>query len=304
MPLHPQARMFLMNLAALDRPPWEEMPVDEARSTFNSLVEAFGEGPEMDSISDESVEEVAVRVYRPKSESLGAIVYFHGGGWVLGNLNTHDTLCRRIAKESHSTVVAVDYRLSPEHRYPAALDDCFSVTKWVSQNLEALGIPNGKVIVAGDSAGGNLAAAVALRARDERAFDIALQVLIYPVIEPNFESGSYTDFAEKHGLTRKTMQWFWEQYLGVRQAATEYAVPSNCSLDGLAAAHVITAEYDVLRDEGEAFAKKLSAANVPTTFKQYDGMLHGFLHFAGVFDDGYEAAIELGEVVRTALANS
>ena len=304
MPLHPQARMFLMNLAALGRPPWEDMPVAEARETFNSLEQAFGDGPEMASISNQTAGDVAVRIFRPKGNPVGVIVYFHGGGWVLGNLDTHDTLCRRIAKESNSTVVAVDYRLSPVHRDPAALDDCYLATEWVSQNLAELGVPDGQLVVAGDSAGGNLAAAVSLRARDQKAFEIALQVLIYPVIEPHFETESYTAFAEKHGLTRKTMQWFWEQYLGPQSTAVEYAVPSNCELQGVAAAHVVTAEFDVLRDEGESFAEKLTAAGVPTTTKRYDGMLHGFLHFAGVFDDGYEAAIELGDVVRTALKRS
>lgn len=300
MTLHPQSKLFVDVIKQQDRPGWEEMPLAESRKLFAGFQSAFGIGPEMFSVEDSTLEHVPVRIYRPSDAAvLPGIVYYHGGGWVIGDLETHDTLCRRVAQESGCAVIAVDYRLAPEHSYPAAVDDCFAVTKFVHRNASKMGIDAEKIIVAGDSAGGNLAAAVALKARDEAGPSLAMQVLIYPVIDPNCNTGSYRSFAVEHGLTAKTMQWMWQQYFNDSVAAdSKYVVVAENDLSDLPPAHVITAEYDVLRDEGLQFEQQLSAAGVPTTSKQYAGMLHGFIHFSALFDDGILAIQEIGELIR------
>ena len=282
MPLTTQAQAFLDALAEQDRPPWEELSPQEGREFFNGLGDIFGEGPELDYVEDKVIPgDVSIRVFRDDADTpRPAVMYFHGGGWVLGNTETHDALCRRIAKSSGCAVISVDYAISPENRFPKALEDCFAATTHVADSAGEFGIDPDRIAVAGDSAGGNLAAALTLKIRDEGGPAVNLQVLIYPVIEPDFQSESYRQFATEHGLTRTTMQWFWDQYLG-DQPAGPLAAPSRAaSHTGLPAAHVITAEYDVLRDEGEAYARQLEAAGVPTTCKRYDGNLHGFVHFA------------------------
>ncbi|MBC8354645.1 MAG: alpha/beta hydrolase [Planctomycetes bacterium] len=292
-------RSFLDDVAAQNRPGWETMPPSEGRALFASFTAVFGDGPELHRVEDRTIaEHVRVRSYWPSdADNLPVVVYFHGGGWVLGNLDTHDTLCRRLAREAGCVVVAVDYRLAPDAKFPAAFDDSYAATAYVSECADEFNIDPSRIVVAGDSAGGNLAAAVAIRAAELGSPGIQAQVLIYPVVEPNFETESYLAHAEGFGLSRKTMMWFWEQYLGGESdAANPYAVPSLATnLSKVPPAHVITAEYDVLLSEGEAYADRLQAAGVPTTIRPYDGMIHGFLHFAGVFDVGRQAVSELAE---------
>lgn len=302
MPLHPQAQFFLKAIAEQNPPGWDELPPAEGRQIFAGFNQLFGDGPEIYRIEDlKMAGSVPVRIYRPSSKvNLPVIVYFHGGGWVLGNIETHDTLCRRLAEVSGSIVVSVDYRLAPEHPFPAAFEDCFEVTNYVSKNASRFGINPSKIAVCGDSAGGNLAAAVALKVRDEACFQLDSQWLIYPVIEPNFESVSYQQFADNHGLTRHIMKWFWDQYVpDLKNRLLHYAAPIAAkSLVGLPYSYVLTAEYDVLRTEGEKYAKRLRDANIPTDLVQYHGALHGFLHFAAAFDDGQRALTELGLAMR------
>ncbi len=304
MPLTRQAQAFIDALAQTNPPGWHEMSPQEAREIFAGFSDRFGHGPELARVEDQIINDrIRVRLYSDSDSGspVPAVMYFHGGGWVLGNLQTHDALCRRLAKHSGCLIVAVDYSLAPEHRFPHALDDCFRATSFVANQAERLGAIPGKLAVMGDSAGGNLAAAVCLQSRDEGGPSIDLQVLIYPVIKPDFESHSYQQFAEGHGLTRTSMQWFWQQYLG-DQTVSVLAAPSTAdSLAGLPACHVITAEYDVLRDEGEAFAAQLKRAGVPTTLRRYDGNLHGFIHFAGVFDDGLTACRDIALALRSHL---
>lgn len=304
MPLTEQAQAFLDAIAEANPPGWHEMSPREAREVFDGFGELFGEGPEIHRVEDRTIDgNVRVRVFADSESDAPAVMYFHGGGWVLGNVNTHDPLCRRLAKHSGCVIVSVDYGLSPESRFPGPLDDCFRATKFVAENAADFGAKPGKLAVAGDSAGGNLAVTVAMRAQREGGPNIDLQVLIYPVIEPNFETNSYQQFAEGHGLTLDSMKWFWENYLG-DQSATELAAPSKAaSLSGLPPAFVLTAEYDVLRDEGEAFAKRLEQSGVPTTLRRYDGNLHGFIHFAGAFDDGLKATEDVAAFLRSNLMN-
>jgi acetyl esterase len=305
MPLHPQSQAFLKAIEDQNAPGWDELPPAEGRRIFEGFTDLFGDGPELHHIEDIKIEDrLPIRIYRPSSgKKLPVVVYFHGGGWVLGSIATHDNLCRRLADVSGSMIVSVDYRLAPEHPFPAAFDDCLEATQYVSKNANRLGIDPERIAVCGDSAGGNLAAAVALKIRDQAKFQLDSQWLIYPVIEPNFESNTYQMCAEDYGLTRHIMRWFWDQYVPAPvDRQNPYASPSMSeSLEGLPYTLVITAEYDVLRSEGEDYAKRLMDACVPTDLIQYDGALHGFMHFSAVFDDGQGAVTDLGLAMKKRL---
>ena len=305
MALHPQAAKFLEDLAANNPPAWNELPVDEARELFKSLEDLFGERESVQTVQDiQATAGLRLRVYHPDSaHTLPVVLYFHGGGWVLGDCDTHDSLCRRLANQSDCCIVSADYRRAPEHKYPQPLADCFAALNYVAQHHDELRIDPGRMAVAGDSAGGNLAAGVALMTQRLDGPKLAGQLLIYPVIEPNFESASYRQFGEGFGLTRQVMMYFWQCYLqSSEQAADPEAVPSRAtSLQSLPRTHVITAEYDVLRDEGEAFASQLSGAGVSTTLRRYEGMLHGFIHFAEPFDDGQQARDDAADFLRSTL---
>lgn len=303
MPLTQQAQAFLDAIAESNPPAWEDLPPQEGRDAFDGFVDLFGEGPDLARVEDHTLPgDVKVRLYAHANDKpQPAVMYFHGGGWVLGNIQTHDALCRRVAMVSQCTVISVDYALAPENPFPKPLDDCYSATATVASQASDFNVDPSRIAVAGDSAGGNLAAAVSIRARDQSGPSIKLQVLLYPVIEPDFETESYRQFADSHGLTRANMKWFWEQYLGGQTAGPLAAINRAESLNGLPPAHVVTAEYDVLRDEGEAYARKLITAGVRTTAKRYDSNLHGFVHFAAMFDDGLIATHEIAEVLKSHL---
>jgi len=224
-------------------------------------------------------------------------VHFHGGGWVIGDLDTHDRDCREICVGADCIVVAVDYRLAPEHIFPAAPEDCYASLCWATANLDSLGASPGPVSVGGDSAGGNLAAAVALMARDRNGPAIAMQLLIYPVTDATMESVSYRDNADGYLLSRTMMSWFWDHYcpdLALR--ADPLASPITAEdLSGLPPALVMTAEFDPLRDEGEAYAERLIAAGVEVEVRRFDGLVHGFFSQAGMIEaarEGVDLAVK------------
>lgn len=302
MALHPQARTFLDAMAEQDAPGWEQLTPTESREVFSGLTDLFGDGPTVarveDRVSDKSI---SVRLYWPSGDGpFPAVVYFHGGGWVLGDLDTHDALCRRMANRSSAVVVSVDYQRSPEAAFPSAIEDCYAATQYVADQAEGLRVDPNQIIVAGDSAGGNLAAAVAIMARDREGPKICLQVLVYPVLDHRCETDSYRDFAEGFGLTKASMQWFWQQYLGPDgDGSNPLASPLLADeFAGLPQTHIITAEYDVLRDEGEQYVNRLKESGVPTTHRRYDGMIHGFVQLAGVFDVGRDAVDDIATVIR------
>jgi acetyl esterase len=212
------------------------------------------------------------------------LAYFHGGGWVTGDLDTHDSACRGLAVRAQCLVVAVDFRSAPEHRFPAALEDCGAVVQWLGRRAGELGGDPARLALCGDSAGGNLAAAVALRARDRGAPAIAAQLLIYPVLDFDLETPSYLANAGGYGLTRDSMRWYWQQYLGEgADGFSPEASPLRAGdLSGLAPALVVTCEYDPLHDEGEAYAHRLAAAGVRVEHIDETGMIHGYFRMAGV----------------------
>jgi len=246
-------------------------------------------------------------VYRPAGVASGTalpvLVFYHGGGWVIGDLDTHDVQCRQITAEAGITVVAVDYRLAPEHKFPAAVDDAWAATRWVVAHASELGVDARRVAVAGDSAGGNLAAVVAIMARDAGGPAIALQVLIYPVTDVGAESKSYRDFAEGYMLTRDGMRWFTNHYLKSPGEAQDWRVSPlrAASLAGLPPALVITAGFDPLRDEGAAYASRLTDAGVQVDYINYGGMIHGFMPMGKLISTGNRATSHVAASLRQAL---
>ncbi|MFQ5427224.1 MAG: alpha/beta hydrolase [Gaiellales bacterium] len=229
------------------------------------------------------------------------MVYFHGGGWVIGDLDTHDGVARALANRARSVVVSVDYRLAPEHPFPASIDDAWAATAWVAEHGPQ-GIDRDRLAVGGDSAGGNLAAIVARRAR-ERDLDLRFQLLVYPVTDFDLGTRSYLDYAEGCGLSRDAMRWFWDLYVPSEQSrASPDASPLRArDVTGLPPALVQTAEFDVLRDEGEAYAARLEEAGVPVTLTRYDGLIHGFIRMPGVLDRASDALDEAAAALRAAL---
>lgn len=224
--------------------------------------------------------DVPLRIYSPagSTSATGALLFFHGGGWVIGSLDSHDETCRLLCSGSGLKVVSVDYRLAPETRFPGAVEDCYDATQWVASHAAALGIDASRIAVGGDSAGGNLAAGVALMARDQQGPAIAFQLLIYPVTDARFDTASYIANAEGYLLSRRAMQWFWNHYVPREEERTNpYASPLRAaSLADLPPALVLTAEFDPLRDEGEAYAAALRKAGVAVQATRYDGVVHGF----------------------------
>jgi acetyl esterase len=226
-------------------------------------------GPEFD---------IPVRIFHPGGEGVFPLVmFFHGGGWVVGDLDTHDEFCRQLCVGAGSVVVSVEYRLAPEAKFPAAPEDCYAATCWAVENAADLGADGSRLCVAGDSAGGNLAAVVAIMARDRAGPSISHQLLMYPVTDFNFETDSYRENAEGYFLSQAMMRWFWGHYLADEsQGSDPLAAPLHGNLTALPNATVITAEYDPLRDEGIAYAEALAAAGVTVEYRLFVGMIHGF----------------------------
>jgi acetyl esterase len=247
--------------------------------------------------------QVPVRVYRPSEQpDLPVLVYFHGGGWAICSIETHDVTCRELANGAGCVVVSVGYRLAPEHRFPAAPEDCYAALGWAARHAASLGGDPGRIAVGGDSAGGNLAAVVALLARERGGPRLRHQLLVYPVTDHAFDTSSYRENAEGPLLTQEMMRGFWDLYLAREEDGRHpHASPLRAQdLSGLPPAHVITAEYDPLRDEGEAYARRLAAAGVPVVQRRYDGMIHGFFGFTAMIDRAGEAVAEAARELRRA----
>ena len=306
--LDPQAKAAIDLVIKSGRPPYHRLSPKEARQMFRDTRPASTPpAPEIGAVTELSAEGIPVRLYRPKgvpaSTPLPALVFFHGGGWVIGDLETHDVLCRQLTAGAGISVVNVDYRLAPEHKFPAAIDDAWAATRWVAAQAPALGIDAGRLAVGGDSAGGNLAAVVALLARDHGAPALALQVLTYPVTDPGAESASYTEFADGFLLTRDSMRWFVAHYLASARDAVDWRVSPlrASSVAGVAPALVLTAGFDPLRDEGDAYARKLREAGVRVDSICYGGMIHGFVPMGRLIETGNRAVAHIAATLRQAL---
>ena len=281
MPLHPDYEAMLKQLAEAGGPNLIEMPPPAARELFRAMQPApaaLGEGVRNVSIPGPGGE-LGLRVYTPPGEGPFPIaMMFHGGGWVIGDLDTADTQSREVSEGTGAVVVSVDYRLAPEHRFPAAAEDCYAATCWAHENAASLRGDPERLAVVGDSAGGNLAAVVALMARDRQGPAIGFQVLVYPVTDGvAFDTPSYRDNAEGYLLTAEAMRWFWDHYADTADRANPYASPARADdLSNLPPALVLTAEFDPLRDEGEAYATRLKAAGNRVECERLDGLIHGF----------------------------
>ena len=305
MPLHPEAQQLLSLLAAAGAPPVEESTVPQAREGLRGFVDLQGEPEDVAAVREAAVPgpagEVPLRVYTPAGEGpFPVVVYFHGGGWVIGDLDVVDRPCRTLANATGAVVASVDYRLAPEHPFPAAFDDCYAATSWVAAHADELGGDPARVVVAGDSAGGNLAAAVAIAARDRGGPPLAGQLLVYPATDLDFSRPSYRENHEGYLLNTASVQWFWAHYLGAADPGDDpRAWPMRAEdLTGVAPAFVATAEYDPLRDEGEAYADRLRAAGVPVVLQRYDGMIHAFFWALGAIPSGRRLVDDLAGWLR------
>jgi|HubBroStandDraft_1064217.scaffolds.fasta_scaffold13826_3 acetyl esterase len=305
---YPEVRTLLEANAAAGGPAIETLAPGPARQAVVDAIKAVaGQPEEIGRVEDRMIPHterpIRIRIYTPAAAGpLPCLVYFHGGGWVVCDLDTHDVVCRAIARRAGAVVVAVDYRLSPEYKFPAAVEDGYAAIEWVAANAAHLIVDPRRIAVGGDSAGGNLSAVICLKSRDEGGPAIALQVLVYPVTNlASFDTPSYREFAEGYYLTRAEMEWFRGHYLArTEDAQSPYASPLLApDLRGLPPALVITAECDPLRDEGEAYARRLAEAGVEATCTRYAGMIHPFFSLGGVFSQGRRAIEQVAAAVRS-----
>lgn len=305
MPLHPQAAQFLEQIARQQTPPMHTLPVELTRRALLMTSGPEPNQPTQLKVEDRTIRradgsELPVRIYTPDAlTSSGVCLYFHGGGWVLNSIQTHDDLVRRLTAAAGCRFINVDYRLAPEHKYPAAIDDAYLATVWASQQF---GGGANRLAVAGDSAGGNLAAAACLMSRDLAGPKIALQALIYPITDCDFDRPSYHANADGYFLSRNDMIWFWNLYVASpNQMREPYASPMRAtSLANLPPALVLTAEYDPLCDEGEAYARALSEAGVPVKLHRFDGLIHAFMKRIQQFDAAKTAIQMVADELKTA----
>lgn len=316
MALHPQIQQALQAMADAKLPAIDSLSPDRAREVFDAMAKARGGTPAPIARAEDRfvpgpAVDIPVRLYWPNAGGsnadgpVPAVLYFHGGGHVLGNLDTHDVIARNLCGGAGALVLSVDYRMGPEHRFPAAVDDAWAAYRWLLEAAPRLGADPTRIAVCGDSAGGNLAAVVAIRARDQGDTAIRLQALVYPVTDYGLTGDSYEKYANGYGvLTRGAMEWFRNYYLDSAADADDWrASPLKTpSLGGLAPALIVTAECDVLCDDGARYAEALREAGSVVEYKEFPGMIHGFFGMAPVIDDAVAAQRYVAEALKRALA--
>jgi acetyl esterase len=313
MPLHPQCKALLDQIAAQGGKPMDEMTPVEARANRAESAAVFqalaGPVPAVARVENRTipgpVQPIPIRIYWPVTgRRLPVLVYFHGGGWVIGNLDQVDPQCRALANGAQCVVVNVDYRLAPEHKYPAAVEDAYAAVQYVSQHAAEFDADAGRIAVGGDSAGGTLATVACLMARDSGGPPIVFQLLVYPVTDYDDNRPSMAEFADGYLLTRSLMKYFWGHYVASpEEGRGPHASPINAtSLKGLPPALVLTAECDPIRDQGEAYARRLQEAGVPVTAKRYAGAIHVFFNLGGAIDSGKEAVSDAAAALHKAFA--
>ena len=294
--LNPQVESLLHGLSDAGVPPLYRQSLADARETYRELCVVDGAREAVGEVTERSVSgpngDIPLRVYRPEGAGpFPAVTFLHGGGWLLGGLDTYDAFCRALTNAAECVVVSVDYRLAPEHPFPAALEDCYAATRWVAANAEAVGARGGSLALVGDSAGGTLAVGVSLLARDRGGPTVDYQVLAYPAADYSFDTDSYAENAQGYFLTRKDMERFWAGYLSSdTDGRHPYASPLRADLAGVPPAFVLTCGFDPLRDDGRALADRLDAAGVPVRHVEYDDVIHGFLTMLA--DPGLDRARE------------
>jgi len=304
MALDPQMKALLDQMAAAKVPAFHTLTPEQARLGRRA---SQGEPEPVAHVEDRTIPgpggEIPVRIYVPQGNGpFGVLVYFHGGGWVVGNIEMTDQPCRMLTNAGRCVTISVDYRLAPEHKFPAGPEDCYAATKWAADNAAALNCDPARIAVGGTSAGATLAAAVALMARDRGGPRVAYQLLVYPATTSVLETASHRQFAKDNYyiLSRADMEWFWGHYLGSEADRTNpYACPAYATtLRGVAPAFVITAEFDPLRDEGEAYAARLREEGVQVVLRRYDGVTHGFFGMPAQLDKAKAAIAEAGSALR------
>jgi acetyl esterase len=314
MPLDPLVKAFLDQATAVPRPRLWQMPPAAGRAAFAGLMAMVGpKDVAVGKVENFSIPAgsrgIAARAYAPvamASEPQPALIYFHGGGFVVGDLDTHDGLCRLIASEGNLRVIAVDYRLAPEHRYPAALDDAWAATEWIAANAAQLGIDAGRLAVGGDSAGGMLAAIVTQMARDKGGPRLAFQLLLFPNTQMGGETSSLNEYAVGYFLERQTIEWCNSQYVpDAAGRASPLVSPLRAkNFNGLPPAHIVLGGYDPLHDEGQAYADKLRLAGVPVTVADYPDMVHCFIYLQTVLPQAHTALADAAHAVSKALESA
>jgi acetyl esterase len=312
MPLDPQVKALLDQAAEAGRAPLQGLTVEELRAGMRSTIELKRKGLDVERVDDRELPgpagAIPVRIYWPGGPAPSPVlVWLHGGGWALGDLDVADSTCRALAVKSGAIVVSVDYRLAPEHKYPAGVDDAYAAALWVVDHAASIGGDPERVAIGGDSAGGNLATVTALQAVRRGGPPLCYQLLVYPVTDASMGSVSYVDNGEGYQLTADAMKWFYDLYLDGGDADDPLVSPIRAPLDELAQlppALVITAEFDPLRDEGEAYARVLEQAGVPVKPSRYDGQIHGFFAMDWCIDAGKRAVDEAADALRLAFSES
>ncbi|HEY1118966.1 MAG TPA: alpha/beta hydrolase [Acidimicrobiales bacterium] len=308
MPIDPQIQTVLDQMEALGFPGLSALPVEHARAALAMMGAGRADGvDEVARIEDLEIPgpagAIPARLYVPRADGTPpVVVYYHGGGWVLGGIDSHDGTCRALANASGAAVVSVDYRLAPEHPFPAAVDDAWAALEWVAANAAELGGDPSRLAVAGDSAGGNLAAVVAIQARDTGAPALRGQLLVYPVTDATMSHPSIEENGSGYFLTKADMEWFYGHYAPERPDDWRLSPLAAPDLAGLAPALVLTAEYDPLRDEGEAYARRLDDDGVPVELIRKDGLIHGFFGMVADVDEARDAMERSGAALRAWLA--
>lgn len=310
MPLDPQMQAVIERAAKSTLPPFYTVSAAEARRLYKETRAVLAPPvPEVGAVRDLAAPgpggAIPLRLYRglgtDTDAGLPVLIYFHGGGWTIGDLDTHDIVCRTLANKAHCVVIATDYRMGPEHKFPAAVDDCVAVTRWVAGQGAALGIDTARIAVGGDSAGGNLATVVAISLRDAGGPPLAFQALIYPGTDQRMDTASHASFADGYLLTRNNVLWFRDNYLAPGDYDDWRASPLRApDLAGLPPAHIITAGFDPLLDEGRAYSDRLVAAGVPVLYECFEGMAHGFLTMGGVLAAANHALYRIGQSLAQA----
>jgi acetyl esterase/lipase len=308
--VHPEVAALLDELAASGRPSSRTLPLPDGRRNFDELFAPLTDYPAVGAVEDRVIpvdgRDVPVRVYRPDGlAGQGTSVFLHGGGWVFGDLESHDGICRAITRRSGITTVAVHYRRAPEHPFPAPVQDAVGVIRWLARHGGQIGVPAGPLAVVGDSSGASLAACAAVVLRDEGDSPLAFQALLYPATDPAMNTPSYRQNADDPFLSAEEMTWYWSQYGGGQPpAGPPAALSAVADLRGLPPAYLLVAGFDPLRDEGLAFAAALRRAGVPVRDREYPDMPHGFLQMAGRLCRAGEALAEVGDEIATGLGGA